>query len=46
MQQGYGLTELSPGAMLSPPFFKEYGSVGFPLPDTEVKVCMYTNFYY
>lgn len=37
--EAYGLTETSPGVCINPPDLKEYnGSIGLPLPSTEVAV--------
>ncbi|MFQ5547859.1 MAG: AMP-binding protein [Woeseia sp.] len=38
--QGYGLTETSPTAIVVPPDIEEFtGSIGLPLPSTEVRIC-------
>ncbi|XP_065186682.1 probable 4-coumarate--CoA ligase 3 isoform X1 [Sycon ciliatum] len=38
VRQGYGMTELSPICMASPLHATKYGSVGVPVPNTEVRV--------
>lgn len=38
--QGYGLTESSPCVLMSMTGTKNYASVGFPTPDTEVKIVL------
>ncbi|CAK1582579.1 unnamed protein product [Parnassius mnemosyne] len=37
-RQGYGLTETSPVVSLTPRGLKNYGSVGYPIPNTELKI--------
>lgn len=38
--EAYGLTETSPAVTINPLYLKEFnGSIGLPLPSTEVKVC-------
>lgn len=38
--EGYGLTECSPVVTVNPPTIEEYrGSIGIPLPSTEIKLC-------
>ncbi len=38
--EAYGLTETSPGVCFNPPNIKYFsGSIGLPLPSTEIKIC-------
>ncbi|CAG4959611.1 unnamed protein product [Parnassius apollo] len=37
-RQGYGLTETSPVVSLTPRGLENYGSVGYPVPNTELKI--------
>lgn len=38
IRQGYGMSETSPVVMTDPPNYKQYGSIGHPIPATTVKL--------